>query len=123
MRKSWTDGGGNSGERALTIVLTNITSDDDDGDGHTEAQEIFAGTDPLNANSVLRVSLSVPSPGNVAVNFTSVAGRGYHVEHTTDFATWTNVTATPIIATGSLTSRTNPASAGQGFFRVRVVGP
>jgi hypothetical protein len=121
LRVRWTDGGGNTGERALTIVLTNITSDDDDGDGHTEAQELTAGTDPLDANSVLRVSLTVPSPGNVAVKFTSVAGRGYHIEHTTDFATWTNLTASPIIATGGTTSRTNPATATSEFFRVRVI--
>ncbi len=120
-RVRWTDGGTNTGERALTLVLSNITSDDDDGDGHTEAQELFAGTDPLDANSALRVSLTIPSPGNVAVNFTSVAGRGYHVEHTADFATWTNVTASPLIATGSFTSRTNPATGAQGFFRVRVM--
>ena len=123
LRVRWTDGGTNTGERALTIVLANITSDDDDGDGYTEAQELIAGTNPLDASSALRVSLTIPSPGNVAVNFTSVAGHGYHIERTTDFLAWTNLTASPIIATGGTTSRTNPASAPGGFFRVRVMEP
>lgn len=123
LRVRWTDGGTNTGERALTLVLSNITSDDDDGDGHTEAQELIAGTNPLDANSALRVSLTVPSPGNVAVNFTSVASRSYHIERTADFVRWTNITARPIIATGGTTARTNPASAPGEFFRVRVVEP
>lgn len=119
-RVRWTDGGTNSGERALTLVLANITSDDDDGDGHTEAHELIAGTNPLDATSVLRVSVTLLPPTNVVLTFNSVAGRGYHLERTGDFATWTNVTASPILATGSLTSRTNPAT-GRDFFRVRAV--
>ncbi len=120
IRVRWTDGGTNTGERALTLVLSNITSDDDDGDGHTEAQETVAGTDPRDAGSVLRLSVTPLPPADVVVTFSSLPGRGYQIERTADFSSWTNATPSPIIATGTSTSRAFPAT-NAGWFRVRVM--
>jgi hypothetical protein len=52
---------------------------DSDGDGMNNAAEYFAGTDPLDPNSVLR--LEIANPGSVTLWFNAVSNRAYTVQY------------------------------------------
>lgn len=121
LRIRWTDGGGNTGERALTLALSNIDTDDDDGDGFTEAQETLAGTNPLDASSRWRIESFTGNSTSASVGFASVASKTYTLETSTDLATWTTVNSTTANAT---TATLNWISSNQTdskrFFRVKV---
>ncbi len=124
LRVRWSDGGGNSGERALTIMLSNVTTDDDDADGATEAEETLAGTDPRSANSRLRVQSTEMDGGRISMTWASVGGKTYKLQQSTDLITWTDMSGTQVTATGTTTSCSVPHNgAPQMFFRVAVVSP
>lgn len=55
-------------------------SRDDDSDGMTNAEEYFAGTDPFNSASYLKVNLTIP--GQATITFNAVSNRTYGVEYT-----------------------------------------
>jgi subtilisin family serine protease len=78
--------------------LAGTPTTDRDGDGQTEAAEILAGTDPLDAGSVLRLGFSTAS--GWPLEWTSVAGRRYSIWRSRSlegpFEVWRgNLTATP----------------------------
>lgn len=54
---------------------------DPDGDGMTNLQEQLAGTDPLDARSVLRLSCARLAHGAVRLTWPAVAGREYFLEY------------------------------------------
>jgi hypothetical protein len=124
LRVRWTDGGGNTGTRDLTLVLRNVTTDDDDGDGMTEADEAVAGTDPFNATSRFTVG-SMQTMGNqVTLSWSSVAGKTYRVQSSPDLSTWNNVSGSETTASSTTTSRTITMMSGERqFYRVMVVVP
>jgi hypothetical protein len=124
LRVRWTDGGGNTGTRDLTLVLRNVTTDDDDGDGMTEAEEAIAGTDPLNATSRFTVG-SMQTMGNQAtLTWQSVAGKTYRIQSSTDLSTWNTVSGSETTATSTTTTRTITVMPGERqFYRVMVVVP
>jgi subtilisin family serine protease len=57
--------------------LAGTPTTDRDGDGQTEAAEILAGTDPLDARSVLRLGFATES--GFPLEWSSVAGRRYSI--------------------------------------------
>src|SRR5207244_2343194 len=59
-------------------------NDDPDHDGASNLQEFRAGTDPLSATSVLRISDFRVVNGGVRLQFQSVAGRAYRLDSDTD---------------------------------------
>lgn len=79
-----------SGERALTLVVRNVDTDDDDADGMTEAEEITAGTDPTDSNSVFRVlsTRALSIPGGFRIDVVGVSNRFYTLQSSTNMATW-----------------------------------
>lgn len=124
LRMRWTDGGGNTGTRDLTLVLRNVTTDDDDGDGMTEAEEGVAGTDPRNADSRLAVAQVVRNDIQMTVSWSSVSGKTYRIQSSADLSVWNDVTGSEVTATSSATSRVIAGLPGERqFYRVSVVVP
>jgi hypothetical protein len=113
-----------AGERALTVVLLNVDTDDDDGDGMTEAEEDLAGTDPLDPDSVLEVLSALASTDGSVLQLSvlGVTGRLYSIESSTNLVTWMRETgdaATHVPGPGTTLSLTDTnALALLKFYRV-----
>lgn len=118
IRVRWMDGGGYTGERALTLVLANRTDDDDDADGYTEAQEAVLGTNPLDANSTLR--FSVTTTNGFSLNFNCATNRNYFVEQSSNLVNWTALNTNALVALTASTNLPISPTNGAQFFRLRV---
>lgn len=115
-----------SGERAMTLALANVTTDDEDLDGVSEAEELIAGTNPGDARSVFRVSsLSIEASGAATVRCNAVAGRTYTLQSSTDLRNWnveTDDTATVAAsADGTISLIDSDATASRKFYRIAVM--
>jgi hypothetical protein len=91
----------------------------------TNLQEYYAGTDPTNAASVLKVlSVLPPATGatNVPVTFLAVSNHTYTVEFKTalDAAPWSPLQTIPAAATNRLLQLQMPATGNSGFLRLRT---
>lgn len=98
-------------------------SDDPDGDGSPNREELIAGTSPRDASDVL--ALSVQRRGtNVVVSWNSKTGHSYRLFSTLDLENW-SVAGEPILGTGQRIS----ISQRQGsmrpatLYRVTVTRP
>ena len=97
---------------------------DADGDGMTNAAEDAAGTNPLDAGSNFRVQSVVRSAVNASVQITwsSVAGKRYQVESTTNLASGTYTAVSAVLtATAGSTSFTDQPTGTMLFYRVRII--
>ena len=111
----WAQGYGLTGTNAATTA-------DPDGDGATNYSEYIAGTSPVDAGSVLRLSGGNLAAASYPVTWTAAGGRSYVVEFATSLASntvWTALSSS--LATGAFTdgSATNAAR----FYRLRVIAP
>jgi len=99
---------------------------DPDGDGLTNVEEYLAGTHPLNANSVLRITQIDLLGDSVLVSWQSETGKVYTVQmSSTLFDTFLPV-ATRVEATPPVNSEpipVHPESVEKAFFRVLVDQP
>ena len=80
---------GNDNYEAATSVARTysvIDDGDDDGDGQTNADELIAGTDPLNANSRFAIETILATPTGTTLTWTAVPGRTYTVEAREDLS-------------------------------------
>ncbi|MEO8429117.1 MAG: hypothetical protein ABI651_18655, partial [Verrucomicrobiota bacterium] len=97
---------------------------DSDGDGFTNLQEFLAGTAPHDPASALAIADTSESGADMVINFTTVTGRKYRVEHNPAFPTgpWTTV-ADNVPGTGGNVQVTNfgAASRSKCFYRVTLV--
>ncbi len=95
---------------------------DADGDGMTNAAEDLAGTNPLDATSNLRVTSVIrnASANTTQVTWSSVAGKQYVVEATSDLSTGYTAVSGVVTATGATTSFTAAGSGARQFYRVRI---
>ena len=59
---------------------------DDDSDGQTNADELIAGTDPLNANSRFEIETIVATPTGTTLTWTAAPGKTYTVEACEDLS-------------------------------------
>ncbi len=119
-----TDSDGLMDEWELTYFgdLSQNGSGDPDGDGQSNAAEYAAGTSPVDGKSALAVTSATRAGTTVSLTFTSVAGKTYVAQSSTDLVTWTNVGAsTP--SQGATTVINNlPAGTGvRNYFRVKLV--
>jgi glycosidase len=97
---------------------------DRDGDGQSNAAEEGAGTNPLDASSLLKATAISVSGNDVNITVATVSGKTYQLETSTTLAplSWTSI-GTPITATGPSTvfPHTGGASDTRRFYRARVV--
>jgi subtilisin family serine protease len=97
---------------------------DPDHDGMSNLAEWIAGTNPTNAASNLRLTLvSATNSGSIVVSWSSVAGKTYWLQRSTNLLTGFNsIVATNIVATAPTNTQTDtvvlPGSAR--FYRVGV---
>jgi uncharacterized repeat protein (TIGR01451 family) len=91
--------------------------DDPDGDGLTNFEEYLAGTDPLSAESVLRITSLRAVPEGLEIRWPSAAGRVYAVEYVRDLGgDWLPVS--PDEAATPDENRFVLPGTDRGFFRV-----
>ncbi len=96
---------------------------DYDGDGATNGDEFIALTNPTDVASRFRIVSAVRNAVNLDVTFTSVVGRHYSLEYTSDFASYV-IPATGIVGTGSpITIPLGPVTGFPRFFVRARVGP
>lgn len=94
-------------------------SEDSDGDGVSNLDEFLAGTNPMDKESVLKMSLRATEQG-VRLEWNTVSGLVYQVQSTEDGKNWSNLGAVRR-ATGAKDSMA--LDPGQKrFFRVLRVG-
>ena len=94
---------------------------DSDGDGASNASESSAGTDPLAAGSLFRVSSIIRNVAGVDLTFPTLPGKRYQVQDNGSLAaaTWSNFGAL-YLGTGGEMDATIAAPTTARFFRVYV---
>ena len=101
-----------------------LATADEDGDGRNNASEEAAGTNPLDAASVFVTKSIVANGADYDVTFSTVIGRYYHLETSSDLGdtdSWTIVDGNSLAAGASMTLKHTGGSAGmRQFYRVRV---
>jgi hypothetical protein len=94
---------------------------DSDGDGFTNLQEYLAGTNPLDAGSLLQISGTVITSAAVVLEFFAASNRTYSVLHKTDLgaAVWNQLTNIPAQPKNGWMRVTNSMSeSGTRFYRL-----
>ena len=91
---------------------------DYDGDGMSNLAEDIAGTNPLDAASVLRI-VSLANGASV-LTWTSVTGRNYQVLGTTNANTAFLAVSGTITASGTTTTFTNAPTNAAKYYRIQV---
>ena len=109
---------------------TNVNANaDPTGKGMTIGQDYLAGTDPTNANSVLRITAASFARGgtNASLTWDSVPTRYYYIRKTTGLSspTWTDsgLGLVPPSAGSSTTDGFTDTNALVRFYRVEAVFP
>jgi glycosidase len=98
----------------------NGANGDPDMDAFSNLQEYLAGTDPRNANSLLRITQL--TGGGRRVTWQSVPGRRYQVDSADDITYAFEPLSGAIDAIQTITSYTNTAAlSSREFYRVRVL--
>jgi len=112
------------GGTGMTTNSQSCASCDPDGDGFSNLQEFYAGTDPTKPSSAFRVTAVQDGAAGTIVSFSSITGRVYRVEMKNDMtlATWT-LLADQLVGTGSTIQIIDPTAIGlsKRFYRVDVL--
>jgi hypothetical protein len=100
-------------------------NDDSDGDGLSDGSEFFAGTNPTNSLSVLKMTAVSAVGPDVEISFSSVGGRSYVVQRAAGPELTFNDQSGVITANGAgegvLTyTNLNAGTNGTGYYRVRL---
>ncbi|PYK98315.1 MAG: hypothetical protein DME19_13015 [Verrucomicrobia bacterium] len=98
---------------------------DPDGDGFTNLQEYFAGTNPTNASSRLQIDSAGRTGGSTTLQFVAVAGKTYSVLYRDDLSSGTWLKLTDVSAQGSTGAMTigDPTSGSVTTRFYRLVTP
>ena len=108
---------------ASASVAQHAASFDFDGDGATNGSEWLALTNAADPASLFRITSVVRVLPNAHVTFTTVLGRNYSLEFTTDLVTWSPVAGT-FAGTGSpLTVASGPITGFDRLFYRARAGP
>jgi formylglycine-generating enzyme required for sulfatase activity len=96
-------------------------TEDSDKDGHSNAEEYAAGTDPTDAKSVFEATALEDSGSNTRVlSWKSAVGKTYRIERTSSLVEPFVPVATGITATPPVNSYPVPDSDSAGFYRIVV---
>lgn len=98
------------------VALWGGASVDSDGDGASNAQELLAGTDPNDRNSVLRARIE-NSPQGKRLHWGTQRGAVYQVQHSGDFTNWQSF-GSARFAAGTADSVLLSGSSNVTFYRV-----
>jgi glycosidase len=105
-------------------VKTLLATADEDGDGRNNASEEATGTNPLDSASVFVTTSIVVNGPDYDVTFSTVIGRYYHLETSTDLGnidSWTIVDGNSLATGASMTLKHTGGSASvRRFYRVQV---
>jgi hypothetical protein len=104
--------------------FSNPANPDTDGDGFDDGDEWFAGTSPKNSGDLLSIGETMESAtGRIILNWSSVSGRTYIVESSTNLLSglWSGIYTST--ATASVSSYTNVLSESHSYYRVQIVAP
>src|SRR5882724_5832501 len=95
---------------------------DPDGDGFTNLQEYLAGTNPLDANSSLKINSVNVSAGSAAIHFSVVAGKTYSLLYRADLSTgsWLKLVDIPAQGSAGVLTVIDPTISGNSprFYRL-----
>jgi len=110
---------GGSATSQLALLTVDPGGNDTDGDGLLDWQEVMAGTDPYDSNSVLRVTVGV-GVGGAQLEFVAMSNISYTVLYQTNVGAvpWlslTNVAAQPGTNTVQIT---DPATGVPRYYRI-----
>jgi hypothetical protein len=98
---------------------------DPDQDGMSNYAEFWAGTDPLDAKSALRVdATSLVSNNQVQVQWQTVAGKTYSVQYSGDLVSWQSLSSA-VFGDGSVAAVKDPSTVSPAqvrYYRVVVTG-
>ena len=104
------------------LIDSNDASADPDGDGRSNLSEYLAGTNPKSAASILKITSSAFSSANreVTLNWASVDGRKYKIQHKGSLAetTWTDIANHTASGNQSSKTVTAPQGDSNGFYRI-----
>jgi hypothetical protein len=94
---------------------------DPDGDGFTNLQEYYAGTDPLDPNSLLKINSVNVASGTATIHFNAIAGRTYSILYRADLrnSSWNKLVDVPAQgSTGIVTVNDPTIGNGPRFYRL-----
>ena len=91
---------------------------DADGDGQSNAEELRAGTDPLDPASVLAVTALQAGNGHIAFKWASVEGKTYTVKRAASMSGEFEVLVSGVPAMGAETTIVLVDGASSAFFKV-----
>lgn len=95
---------------------------DPNNNGMTAYEDFWAGLNPTNPASVFKIVSTTVTNGGVQLNWTSVFGKSYTVQSSTNLINW-NSLGNPVVGNGSVVSLTNStpgAESSKQFYRVVV---
>jgi hypothetical protein len=101
---------------------------DPDADGHTNAQEFTADTNPRDPDSVLKIVALTATTGNppsLEIQFNAVSTRNYTLQSRADspVGVWENLQQIPAPTQAGVVTVTVPAATGSDARWYRVVTP
>jgi len=99
-------------------VRSLTASGDEDNDGQNNADELIAGTDPLNPSSRFAIKTIEASPGGITLTWTAAPGKTYTIEAREDLSSGVWVPIATGLTTGSYTDSAGLPS--KRFYRLVV---
>ncbi|HZI30858.1 MAG TPA: choice-of-anchor J domain-containing protein, partial [Candidatus Binatia bacterium] len=104
---------------SATVNRTQLT--DTDGDGMTDYAEFIAGTNPTNAASNFRfLSAEMQTNREVNLRFSTVPGRLYQLESSTNLQAWETNAPWLQAGSGTMSLKATNNAPGVRFYRVQV---
>jgi len=93
---------------------------DYDSDGYKNGAECAAGTDPLDADSLLRVETSVASSNELVLTWESSSNRYYRVWGMTNLQSEPGLLEGPFWSTPPVNTYTADVDTGRAYFKIQV---